>query len=82
MTTKSESALTTLLTIFCFASSLTAHRSEKRIIFSRCFAMLAFEFWIVDGDGNSIFQARVTRLRKLMFMALNRKLLSSLSMVV
>nr|GLL34167.1 hypothetical protein MtrunA17_Chr5g0418251 [Ipomoea trifida] len=66
-----------LLTIFCLASSLTAHRSEKRIIFNRCLAMFALEFLLDSDGGNIIFQAKLRRSKKLMLIALRRKLSNS-----
>lgn len=72
ISTKSDRALTTLLTIFCFASSLTAHLSEKRIIFNRCLAMFALELLLAAGDGNIIFHAKFSRWKKFMFIALLR----------
>ncbi|KAJ6772361.1 hypothetical protein OIU74_018558 [Salix koriyanagi] len=66
-----------LFTIFRFASSLTAHLSEKRIIFKRCLAILAFELFLCVGEGNIILQAKLKRSKKLMFMALKSKLSAS-----
>lgn len=77
ISTKSDRACTMLLTIILLASSLTAHRSEKRIIFKRCLAIFALELLLVVGDGNIIFQAKFKRSKKFMLMALRRKLSES-----
>ncbi|RHN55479.1 hypothetical protein MtrunA17_Chr5g0418251 [Medicago truncatula] len=66
-----------LLTIFCFASSLTSHRSENKIIFKRCLAILATELFLDTADGKTIFQAKFKRSKKLILTASRRKFSAS-----
>uniref|UniRef100_A0A0A9DBZ1 Uncharacterized protein n=1 Tax=Arundo donax TaxID=35708 RepID=A0A0A9DBZ1_ARUDO len=70
ISTNSDSASTTFSTIFFFASSLTSHLSENRIILSLCFAMFALEFSFMVGAGKIIFHANFRRSRNPMLTTL------------